>query len=549
MPSPFAEALAERLLDRYPPDRAYDRATLDETSSGKKGLPRTVRHFLKRMMARRVEIEREHLRVLQQPWLDYEHEEVRQAEEALLAAVRRHVRIPAAAWERVLRHACERVATYLVRPVPALEDFVFGTGAPDSPADSAGDEEEPDTLSADVVLRRLGYFAAYPYLREATSAYVEQRDVSAFQRPHLVALLRRVDEKMCADHDTEGWLRLLQPLFALAQTAYPNHDGVPVALLEEFFQEKKADLPLQHLRAARREHDIKVLSPSALAEVIAPVSSEPDVQESPSGSSSSEELASPEEPASSSGRTASPEEAGSASREESSPEARTPDATPSNATPSAPERASRQGTPAAPDDRPTASSAPGSTDADDHETSSEEDDQALPLWKRFLGVSAPEEKPEAGAAPPSRASVEEENEPRPRWQQFSVVSEEEPRGHTERPDAAGSSSSNTTSKTNGAASSQAPSAPPETKASEKRALRPLEEEVLGHAADNRTLFVRELFGGSREDYEQVLRRLRDVEDWQTATQIIARDVFRTHQVNIYSDPARSFTNAVEAQFR
>ena len=83
------------------------------------------------------------------------------------------------------------------------------------------------------------------------------------------------------------------------------------------------------------------------------------------------------------------------------------------------------------------------------------------------------------------------------------------------------------------------------------ALGQVEEEVLGlDAADGeRARFVRELFDGSEEAYERVLRRLREAEDWQAATQIIARDVFRAHGVDIYSDPARAFTNAVEARYR
>jgi hypothetical protein len=61
--------------------------------------------------------------------------------------------------------------------------------------------------------------------------------------------------------------------------------------------------------------------------------------------------------------------------------------------------------------------------------------------------------------------------------------------------------------------------------------------------------VRELFDGSRDAYERVLHRLRGADDWSTATQIIASDVFRAYGVNIYSDAARSFTNAVEARLR
>jgi hypothetical protein len=66
---------------------------------------------------------------------------------------------------------------------------------------------------------------------------------------------------------------------------------------------------------------------------------------------------------------------------------------------------------------------------------------------------------------------------------------------------------------------------------------------------NRALFIRELFGGSQSDYRQTLERLHEAPNWTRASQIIAQDVFRTHQVNIYSKPAVLFTNAVEDRFR
>ena len=66
---------------------------------------------------------------------------------------------------------------------------------------------------------------------------------------------------------------------------------------------------------------------------------------------------------------------------------------------------------------------------------------------------------------------------------------------------------------------------------------------------NRALFIRELFGDSRADYRRTLERLREAPNWTRASQIIAQDVFRAHQVNIYSEPAVLFTNAVEDRFR
>jgi hypothetical protein len=576
MPSPLAEALADQLLERLPPGRAYDRAALDEAAAQEPPLPRTVHHFLERMMARRVEIEREHLRVLRQPWLDHEHDDVQRAEERLLEAVRRHVRIPGAAWERVLRHASGYVAAYLVRPAPALTDFVFGSGAPEDADPEGAPDALPDALPAAVVLRRLGYFAAYPYLHEAARAYVARRDVPAFERERLAALLQRVDQKMCDSHAAADWLRLLQPLFALAQTAYPNHDGLPVEVLEEFFEAKKARQPLQRLRQARREQEgLTALSPAALAEVIAP---SPPPAEPPADlpKKTASATATPEASAAdASERAPEPDRINDApqqARHEPAPSpheeigpAFDPPQT-DKAQPDAPragepradaqpneERADTPGvSPQTPTGEPSAEG-PAASEGENVPPGEQPDpeEQARPLWKRFLGVSpegdgeesappsssgSPSSDAPAGSealpdAPPSDAEPDDAD-PRPRWQQFSAVSPDD------NPPASAPTSSGDTPPP--ARDDRPADAPP---------LRPLEEQVLGHAADNRALFVRELFGGSRDDYAAVLRRLRDLDEWRTATQIIARDVFRAHQVNIYSDPARSFTNAVEARFR
>jgi hypothetical protein len=502
MPASLADALAERLLERLPPTRAYDRPALDEaTRAGDPPLPRTVRHFIERMMMRRIEIEQERLQVLRQPWLDYEHEDVRRAEKALVEAVRRHVHVPAEAWERVLRHACGRVAAHLVRPAPTLEKFVFGPGdqAPGPEAPAKEEYSGSDLLPARVVQRRLSYFAAYPYLREAVSAFVEQRDARSFQRERLGALLGRVDERMCAGHDTASWLRLLQPLFALGRAAYPHHDGLPAELLEAFFEEKKADFPLRRLRTARREHDLATLTPSALEEVLTTPEGPPADAKSPAGVAPDRDETSPRE------------------------ERATTDAPPAAAPPEA--------------DAPDEAESPDGAEQppDEASPSAPEETPATPLWKRFAGAAGSEEE-ETESLPPEAERPADGETARPRWQQFGAPStaddtpQEAPSETDSAPAPAG-------------AGSASPSASP--------ALTQLEKQVLGPAAaeSERARFVRELFDGSEEAYERVLRRLRGAEDWHAATQIIARDVFRAHGVDIYSDPARDFTDAVEARYR
>lgn len=130
-------------------------------------------------------------------------------------------------------------------------------------------------------------------------------------------------------------------------------------------------------------------------------------------------------------------------------------------------------------------------------------DQPTPLWKQFRSGPSP--------SSPAAKPPEKEGDEAPLWQRFQPSSEED-------------------------------DAPAEITA--------LERDVLGERGpSNRALFIRKLFNGSEEDYKSTLQRLRTAPTWNRASQIIAEDVFRAHQVNIYSDPAVLFTNAVEDRFR
>lgn len=145
-----------------------------------------------------------------------------------------------------------------------------------------------------------------------------------------------------------------------------------------------------------------------------------------------------------------------------------------------------------------------------------------PLWKQFQdagGLSADN--------PPSQTPkpVNDVADDAPLWQRF-------------RPASTSSESAPSPSSSNAQPSNAGPD------------LAPLERAVMGERGPtNRELFVRELFDGSTEDYRQTLKRLRQAPNWTRASQIIAQDVFRTHRVNIYSEPAVLFTNAVEDRFR
>jgi hypothetical protein len=77
----------------------------------------------------------------------------------------------------------------------------------------------------------------------------------------------------------------------------------------------------------------------------------------------------------------------------------------------------------------------------------------------------------------------------------------------------------------------------------------VEERVLGEVQlPTRNKYIEKLFAGDSSAYHDVLSKLDAVETWDEASQIVAVDVFRKFAVNIYEEPAISFTRAVESRF-
>ena len=80
--------------------------------------------------------------------------------------------------------------------------------------------------------------------------------------------------------------------------------------------------------------------------------------------------------------------------------------------------------------------------------------------------------------------------------------------------------------------------------------REIEFRTLGKdGTRNRDTFIAELFEGDEQTYIEVLHELQHSKSWPQASRVIAESVFKRFQVNIYSDEAVAFTNAVESRFR
>lgn len=346
-------------------------------------------------------------------------------------------------------------------------------------------EDASAAVPVDHIQWRMRFFGPYDYLRDAVEAFAEKRDRDAFEQDQVERILRRVDERMTADFDADRWLRLLEPLFETAQHAN-GRKQLPLPVLRTFFEEKHASRILDELALQDRE---AAVSPHMLRDLL-----ESTVTES------------------------APDP----------PEASTADAPPSDP------RDASEG------DEQASAHAP--SDADDA------DDAATPMWKQFQFEQDPSQR---------RPEPEDEqtDDSQPLWTQFST--RKSPSG-PEYDSTSSSSSPGSTSAPEPPSGSDSPAEAGSPSGSESAPTEPshgptltaLEREVFGdEQTSNRSVYVRELFQGDGDAYRDVLERLRRTGTWSEASQIIASEVFRANQVNIYSDAAVHFTDAVEAGFK
>lgn len=164
-------------------------------------------------------------------------------------------------------------------------------------------------------------------------------------------------------------------------------------------------------------------------------------------------------------------------------------------------------------------------------STSRDSDEAAPLWKRFLGNGGSE----------VTEDNEKETEHVPLWRRFFQPADLETEAASHPEGKNGSSS--------GSSWSREPETQPTQTATESLSLESLEKSVLGEGTGEwRSLYVDSLFNGKKEEYERVLSMLLLAGDWAEASEIIKKEVFKKHKVDIYAVPAVAFTDAVEAQY-
>lgn len=450
MVSHVADTLFNRLIDAFPPDRAYTREMYSRDP-----MPGPLAQYLDAGMQVRLLAETQ----VRDGWFDADHPDVVRASRAYREALKRHQRIPADAWADFLRSACGDTAAYLIRPVSTLPDFVFAEGSA--------------SVKTEDVFERLDHFPAYPYFREVIEAYFARKKVDSIDRARFENLLRRIDRQMTGDYGGDDWAKLLQPLVSML-FLIPEYSGrIPVDVLRAFFAEKDAADVVARLDSRYVAKGYKSIDESELRDLFVDRQRGADLVE-----------------------------------------------------PTSQQSAEMNGPPAIKSREDSADGVGG--------------DGPVPLWKQFekdVSISAGSSRPRT----PERdldAGVSAAPSAQPLWKQFRSGSEEAPKEGT----GAGRIDHERREEARGDAVRIDRMNPTEN-------LAAIERTVLGERGRrNRNLFLTHLFNGSEDDYEQTLRQLARASNWSEASKIIASEVFKKHQVNIYSGPAVAFTDAAEAQF-
>lgn len=235
MTSAFTESLLQHLLASFPAGHNYGLAAIQRPP-----MPGPVAHFLSCHLRLRLKEEILRLALPQSPWFDTQATTI---PEAFIQAGH----FPANVWEKALKSAISHVSAFLIRPARTLCLFVYG--------------EEDEAVPASLLEQGIACFQEYAYIGNAARAYAAQCQDRQVDRTGLSAALRAAEHEATGNLDTDGWLSMLEPVFALAAA---GEAGVPVEALIAFFRDKQATPQLDRLLLHRHEEHVDTLSRATL---------------------------------------------------------------------------------------------------------------------------------------------------------------------------------------------------------------------------------------------------------------------------------------------
>ncbi len=490
-------ALRRQMNDVFPVTNIPDRAQM-----GRDPMDPIVGRYLEEELDRRVEQELARLAYDPSDWVvGTGRETVDGAHRALRSAISAAVTFPEARWEAMIESAASVACMFVAKPVTTLVSEVFLLRA--------------DTVSPAVGRSRARALAGHPAITERADAWLAAAD-EPVRRP----VFRRFVEDVVGDlmADKENWVGVAEPLFALHQRINGKR-LVPSGRLRALYDDLGLEEVGSRIQRLAKDSDSALWNEAMLVHALSARSEAESLFEAvvaatdaAKGDGPDQDV--PDEP------PADDEHVDAANTQEVP---HRPLADLFSTARAVDEPAEAHG-PA----QPNESGDVAEKDEPDSDDGGKKSD--VPLWQRFQRkINAPMSPSEggnvsgresaahrpSGTSPATTQAPAVEKSNRPLWERYR------------KPDARTEISTETPAD-----------------------FQEVEAFVLGEIENaQRQAFIQTLFNQRSSEYRELLHVLADVETWAEATTIIADEVFRRNRVNIYSEVAIEFTNAVERRYK
>jgi len=161
----------------------------------------------------------ESIQLPESDWVDMHAENVRESWDQFLSAIKSESRVPASFAQSVIESAVEDVIDQLTQPRSYLLDTLIG--------------EKSATLYQ--IQSRKYWVVTNTILAEALIRYMQRKEVDSISREKAHQVISHVDDKLAENYTPLKWAQHLDPVFTLLQ------NEVPSALFVRFFKDRDMD--------------------------------------------------------------------------------------------------------------------------------------------------------------------------------------------------------------------------------------------------------------------------------------------------------------------
>jgi hypothetical protein len=205
------QQITQQLIDRLPDNDQYYR--LDELRSW--GFPG--------FMIERIQIELERnlaesMIIPKTDWANTQSDQVQDAWQQFVDAIRAEARLPASYAQTVIETAVADVVEMLVEPRKNIPNIVFGSH---------------EYLDVKKVRSRMKLVVVYPHFAQLIPRYMQKKDLKKLSLERCQKVVARADNKITEQYSPLNWAQLLEPLFKLVGGELDTN------LLRLFFEDKK----------------------------------------------------------------------------------------------------------------------------------------------------------------------------------------------------------------------------------------------------------------------------------------------------------------------